>query len=344
MVDENAVDIARLAEWMDGQGLERGAITGLTVLAGGTQNLILRFARGGRFFVLRRPPIHPRPESNTTMRREALVLGALADTDVPHPRLIAACADEEILGVAFYLMEPVDGFNATSGLPALHAGDPAIRREMGYALVEGASALAKINHEAVGLKAFGRPDSYLERQVSRWRSQLDGYGRYHNWPGRVGLPDIERVADYLEANRPLEFRPGIMHGDYSLGNVMFRNDGPQLAAIIDWELCTIGDPLLDLGLLMANWPGVPPANLPVLKVEPWDGFPTEDELVAHYAGRTDRSMDAITWYAVLAAYKQAIILEGSFARACAGIDPVPVGKLLHETAVILIRRALARIA
>ncbi len=344
MDKEGAVDIPRLEDWMDAQGLDRGAVTGLIALSGGTQNLILRFERGGRAFVLRRPPLSPRTESNDTMRREARVLRALANTDVPHPRLIAACSDEEVLGAAFYLMEPVDGFNATSGLPTLHAGNADIRREMGFALVDGAAALARVDYKAVGLEGFGRPDNYLKRQVGRWRSQLDGYARYEGWPGRAALPHVERIADYLDANQPPEFRAGIMHGDYSLGNVMFRNDSPGLAAIIDWELCTVGDPLLDLGLLMANWPGVPPGDLPVLIVDPWDGFPTIDELVAHYAASSDRNMDSITWYAVLAAYKQAIILEGSFARACAGLDPMPVGLKLHETSTALLRRALWRIA
>lgn len=344
MQTQGHVDIGRLMAWMDGAGLGHGPIADLASLSGGTQNLILRFTRGGRPFVLRRPPANPRAESNTTMRREARVLAALAGTDVPHPGLIAACDDETVLGVAFYLMEPIDGFNATSGLPALHAGDPEIRRNMGFALVEGAAALGRVDYQAVGLEGFGRPDRYLERQVSRWHSQLQGYERYEGWPGPSALPDAERIADYLEAARPADYRPGIMHGDYSLGNVMFRNDGPELAAIIDWELCTIGDPLLDLGMLMATWPGVPPVDLDVLVVTPWDGFPTVDELVAHYGAHSDRDMRDMTWYAVLAAYKQAIILEGSFARACAGLDPKPIGAKLHDTAERLLRRALHRIA
>ncbi len=344
MGSEHAVDLTRLGEWMDGEGLERGIFSDLTLLSGGTQNLIMRFKRGGRDFVLRRPPAHPRAESNETMRREARVLKALAGTSVPHPHLIAACGDEDVLGVAFYLMEPVAGFNPTSGLPPLHAGSADIRRRMGLSLVEGAAALAMVDYRAVGLEGFGRPDNYLERQVNRWRSQLHGYARYEGWPGPTALPEVERIADYLEAARPADFRPGIMHGDYSLGNVMFRNDGPDLAAIIDWELCTIGDPLLDLGMMLATWRGVPPVDLAVLVVEPWEGFPTVDELVDHYAARTDRDMTSIEWYAVLAAYKQAIILEGSFARACAGLDPKPIGLKLHDTATKLLQRALCRIA
>ena len=135
------VDLDRLAAWMDGEGLEAGPITETEALVGGTQNVLLRFRRGDRLFVLRRAPRHPRMNGSETMRREARVLGALRGSDVPHPGLIAACGAEDVLGSAFYLMEPIDGFNATVGLPPLHAGSAAIRREMGLSLVDGIAAL-----------------------------------------------------------------------------------------------------------------------------------------------------------------------------------------------------------
>src|SRR5690606_38328443 len=120
------VDLDRLTEWMDGQGLEKGPLTNVMALTGGTQSILLKFRRGEHDFVLRRPPHRPHMNGSETMRREARVLAALAGSDVPHPGLIAACPEEDVLGAAFYLMEPVDGFNATVGLPALHAGDPKI--------------------------------------------------------------------------------------------------------------------------------------------------------------------------------------------------------------------------
>ena len=343
MMIDGTLDFDRLAEWMDGEGLERGPIEHVTLLAGGTQNRVLRFSKGGREFVLRCPPPTPRPESNTTMRREARVLAALAGTDVPHPRLIAACADETIVGVACYLMEPVAGFNPVNGLPALHATDPAMRREMGFAFVDGAAALSRVDYQAVGLGDFGRPDNFLARQAGRWRAQLESYASHAGWPGAAGLPGVERIADYLEANRPADGPPAIIHGDYLLGNVMFRSDGPGLAAIIDWELATIGDPLIDLGWLLATWRGVPPEDLPVLAVEPWIGFPRPDELIGRYRDMSGRDVSAIDWYFVLACYKLGIILEGTFARACAGLDPMDQGGRLHQTAIILFRRALHRI-
>lgn len=337
------LDLDRLAEWMDGEGMERGAIEHVVALTGGTQNRVLRFRKGGRDFVLRCPPPNPRPESNRTMRREARVLAALAETEVPHPRLIAACTDETILGVACYLMEPVDGFNPVNGLPAVHSADPAVRREMGFAFVDGAAALSRVDHDAVGLGDFGRPDNFLERQTGRWRAQLESYATHAGWPGPGELPGVDRIADYLEAHRPADFRSGIIHGDYLLGNVMFRNDGPGLAAIIDWELATIGDPLIDLGWLLATWRGVPPEDLPVLAVEPWSGFPEPDELIERYRVMSGRDVSSIDWYFVLACFKLGIILEGTFARACAGHDPMDQGRRLHQTAITLFRRALHRI-
>jgi aminoglycoside phosphotransferase (APT) family kinase protein len=340
---ENLVHVADLGVWMDEQGLSGGPIENVGVLAGGTQNILLSFSRGGRSFILRRPPIHPRPESNETMRREARVLTALAGTNVPHPALIAACGDESVLGTAFYLMAPVDGFTATVEMPPLHACDPAVRRRMGLALVEGAAALGRVDHVAVGLSDFGKPANFLERQVKRWRSQLTGYASNEGWPGEAHLPGIGEISSYLEENCPTDFKPGLMHGDYSIGNVMYRRDSGELAAIIDWELTTIGDPLLDLGLLMALWPGDPTGELDVLAVSPWDGFPHIDEMVAHYAEVSGRNLDAVDWYAVLACFKQAIILEGSYARAFSGRDPSEIGERLHGTSRKLLLRALHRI-
>jgi aminoglycoside phosphotransferase (APT) family kinase protein len=167
-------DPARLGEWMEGAGLGRGDISNIVRLTGGTQNVLVRFSRGGRDYVLRRPPPNPRPESNQTMRREARVLAALAGSAVPHPGLIAACENEEVLGVSFYLMEPVDGFNPTSGLPALHAGDPAIRHRMGLALAEGAVAVAQVDINAVGLADFGKTENFLDVDRRAKRTPLAG--------------------------------------------------------------------------------------------------------------------------------------------------------------------------
>ena len=336
---EGLVDLDRLSAWMDGQGLYGDAIESPTLLPGGTQNILLRFTRGGREYVLRRPPRHPRMDGNTTILRESRMLRALADTDVPHPRLIAACESPEVLGAAFYLMASVQGFNATMGLPALHAGDPAIRHRMGLSLADGAASLARVDPVAVGVANMGKADGFLERQVPRWRKQLEGYREFDGWPGPGCIAHVDNVGRWLDAHRPARFVPGIVHGDYHLSNVIIRNNGPELAAIVDWELTTIGDPLLDLGWIMATWPdrdGVSPVDV---TATPWDGFATAQELVERYAQASDRDLSNVQWYAVLACYKLGIVQEGTHARACAGKAPRETGDRLHRYTVNLFERA-----
>jgi aminoglycoside phosphotransferase (APT) family kinase protein len=343
-IEREVVDFDVLATWMDGQDLPRGPITDAELLGGGTQNVLLRFHRGGEAYVLRRGPKHLRPASNEVMRREQRVLAALAGSDVPHPRFVAGCTDETVMnGAVFYLMDPVDGFNATVGLPDLHAGDPAILHGMGLQAADAVARLGAVDHEAVGLADFGKPDGFLERQVPRWQAELDSYSQIDGYPGPE-IPGVDEVAAWLDAHRPTSWQPGIMHGDYHLANVLFAPDGPRLAAIVDWEMCTIGDPLLDLGWLLATWPRSQGGDDAMASVVTGamggaTGLPTPDELVAYYAERTTRDVAGIAWYTVLACFKLGIVLEGTHARACGGKAPKATGDLLHAITLGLFARA-----
>ena len=185
---------------------------------------------------------------------------------------------------------------------------------------------------------MARPDDYLTRQISRWASQLDGYAQFEGWGGRAALPDIGAIIAWLEAHRPSSFKAGIMHGDYHMANVMFSNDGPEVAAIVDWELTTIGDPLVDLGWLIATWHDGDEVG--VVPVDPWIGFPTPEELIARYAEVSGRDLSAIGWYKVFACYKLAILLEGTHARACVGAVPKEMGDKMHMRCIGLLDRAL----
>jgi aminoglycoside phosphotransferase (APT) family kinase protein len=353
------VDLEALARWMDDQGLPGGPLTDASVLAGGTQNLLLRFRRGGHDYVLRRGPKHLRTASNEVMRREARVLQALAGTGVPHPAYVAGPGEPDT-GVAgdavFYLMAPVDGFNPTVGLPDLHARDPRVRHRMGLGVADAVARLGQVDHVNAGLADFGRPDGFLERQVPRWMAELDGYGELDGYPG-PDIPGLDAVAAWLDDNRPRSWSPGIMHGDYHLANVMIEPDGPQVAAIVDWEMCTIGDPLLDLGWLLATWPigpgedddagddrGDQMASVVTGAVGNIGGLPTPAEIVGHYAERSDRDTAAIAWYTAMACFKLGIVLEGTHARACAGKAPKPTGDLLHAITLGLFARARTVIA
>src|SRR5688572_7330415 len=238
---------------MDGQGLGTGPLQDAALIAGGTQNILLRFTRDGRTYVFRRPPPHKRANSDETMRREARVLAALAGSDVPHPALIASEPDIELLGAAFYLMEPIDGFNASLGLPEPHASDPAMQHAMGLSMADAIAALGRVDFRAVGLDGLGKPDGWLERQVERWRSHLQSYDAIEGYRG-ADIPGVDDVATWLVERTPTTWSPGLIHGDFHFANVIIKPDAGELAAIVDWELTTVGDPLLDLGHLLATWP------------------------------------------------------------------------------------------
>jgi aminoglycoside phosphotransferase (APT) family kinase protein len=248
------MELDGLAAWMDRQELGSGPLADVRRLGGGTQNILMQFSRAGRQYVLRRPPEALRANLNETMLREARVLRALKGGDVPHPTLIAACDDPAVIGAAFYLMEPVAGFNPVAGLPPLHAGDPRVRHRMGLALAEAAARIGAVDYRALGLGDFGRIDGFLERQVPRWKAQLTGYADLEGWPGPAALAGVADVGRWLEANRPPNFQPGLMHGDFHIANAMYRLEEGEIAAMVDWELATIGAPLLDLGWLLATWP------------------------------------------------------------------------------------------
>lgn len=333
------VDFEALSTWMNGQGLGSGPISDATVLTGGTQNILVRFERDGRCYVLRRPPVHKRGNSDETMCREARILGALAGSTVPHPELIAAESDLDVMDCAFYLMEPIEGRNVQAvGLSDTQAGDNATRQRMGLAMVDAIVALGSLDYEALGLADFGKPDGWLERQVDRWRSHLDGYSEVPEYTGRLEIPHVDDVASWLDDNRPDDWTPGLLHGDFHFGNVLFEHDTGELAAVVDWELATLGDPLMDLGWLHATWPD---PDLPGMggSVQPWDGFASIHDLNAHYAAHSTRDLSAATWYGVMACYKMGIILEGTHVRASAGKASKEFGDLLHATTIGLFQRA-----
>jgi aminoglycoside phosphotransferase (APT) family kinase protein len=333
-----AVDMAAVGRWMDAAGLGDGPIADVEPIAGGTQNVLVRFSRGGRGFVLRRPPLHKRRNSDETMRREARVLAGLAGSGVPHPRLIAECDDLGVIGAVFYLMEPVAGFTPTVTRPAF-LDDPASQREMALAVVDALAALGRVDVAATGLATLGRAEGWLERQVDRWTSQLESYANFPDW-SPAGLPDTVALRGWLTANRPSVWSAGLIHGDYHLANVMIRPDGPQVAAVIDWELATVGDPLVDLGQLLATWcedGGVASAST-VLALP---GFPSRAELVARYAAGSTRDLSSVGWYHALACYRLGVLLEGTHARSTAGQADRGSGQRMRQMAAAQLEQAVA---
>lgn len=339
------IDAAAVADWMERVGLGGGSLEQVEPLAGGTQNIMVSFMQDGRRYILRRGPRHLRPGSNRIMGREIALLGGLAQTDVPHARLIASCEDESVLGGAvFYLMEPIDGYNALVSLPQHHAAAPEMRHRMGLSMVEALATLGGVDYDAVGLSEYARPDRFLERQVPRWLGELDSYSQLAGYPG-ADIGDVTRVAEWLDRHRPRTWTPGIMHGDFHISNVMFRHDEPEIAAIVDWEMTTIGDPLLDLGWMLSLWAG--PDDVDDLLGSAYasgGGLPTEQEIVQCYADRSSRDISAIDWYVVLACFKLGIVLEGTYARSFVSQASVETGLRLHEITLRLFERAIQRIS
>jgi aminoglycoside phosphotransferase (APT) family kinase protein len=269
------------------------------------------------------------------MRREAQVLGALSGTDVPHPALIAACPELEPLGAAFYLMEPITGFSPWDSLPESFSHDPSMQRRLGFAMVDVLVALAGVDVDATGLRNLRRSGPWLPRQVPRWLSQLRWYADIDGDTG-PRLPQVESVAEWLVAHTPAVEQSGLVHGDFHFGNVLVRPQDATIAAVVDWELATVGDPLLDLGELLATWPspgGVYASRLTL------PALPRPAELVAAYVSATGRDPKHVQWFAVLACFRLGVLLEGTYARARAGLASLTTGETLHARAVGLLEQA-----
>ena len=337
---DDLIDLDALERWMDGVGLGAGAIERVTTLTGGSQNVLIRFTRGAREYVLRRPPVHSGPAHDDSIRREAKVLATLSTTDVPHPRLIASCNDADTLGTAFYLMEPVDGFNATDGLPAIFANDAEAQASMSRSLVDALATMSRIDPYGTGLATPDRALGWCERQVARWLAQLHSYEQFDGWTG-PDIADLSELCDLLSGRSDVRFQPGFVHGDFHVANVMFGYERPEVAAIVDWELATFGDPLLDLGHLLATWPRGN-GRLSAATVLDVPGFITAESLVERYAQMASRDVDDLDWYYSLACLRLGVLLEGTYARACAGLVPTDVGLHFHDMTVALFEQGLHR--
>jgi aminoglycoside phosphotransferase (APT) family kinase protein len=309
------IDADRLAAWMDDEGLPgKGEQLEHGFISGGSQNEIYEIRRGKLHGALRIPPPEAPGSRDDGILREWRIIEALDGTEVPHTPAIAACRDLGVLGRAFYIMGFVEGWSPM-GLddrrwPAPFDTDLDARKGLSYQLVEGIALLGNVDWKAKGLQDLGRPDGFHERQVDRWTAFLERI------KGRE-LPGFEEAAAWLRAHRPLDYVPGLMHGDYQFANVMYRDGAPaQLAAIVDWEMGTVGDPKLDLGWVVQSWPDDTTAES--AKTEGYVdmyGMPSRDEVLAHYASVSGRQVDDVDYYVILAKWKLAVVLEQGFQRA-----------------------------
>ncbi|MFI5041254.1 MAG: phosphotransferase family protein [Acidimicrobiales bacterium] len=307
---DDLIDLGALDAWI-GDQLPGAGETLTAVRLGadtGIANALFIVSRGGGRWVLRRPPSVKNDPSASDTRREWRILTALEGTPVPHPTPRLLCEDLDVLGAPFMIMDVVDGFTPGFELPARFADDNGLRRDLAMSYVDGCAALACVDWRSRGLTGLGKPDGFLERQVPRWLAQLDRYRTR-------ALPQLDFITAWLDDNRPTMSPAGILHGDYSPFNVMVAPEPPvRLAAIVDWDTGTIGDPLLDIGHLLARWTELGEQPVIALQAGGVEGYPTRAELAARYADRTGRDLSALPYYEALALFKLAVILEGRYAR------------------------------
>jgi aminoglycoside phosphotransferase (APT) family kinase protein len=287
-------------------------------IGGGQSNVTCRLSLVGRDVIVRRPPPGPLPPRAHDVLREHRILSALApDGTVPVPRPLAACDDPTVIGAPFFVMEALPGDAIRFELPpALAAAPPEARHDLGLQVVDALAALHSVEPESVGLGDLGPPSGYVPRQIRRWRGQLD--------LARVRpAPDLDWAADWLEQHQPPEpARVRIVHGDFRLDNVIVALEPPpRLLGIVDWELATLGDPLADLGWLLAFWrePGDDPPDLRIMpRAMEQPGFPSRAELVARYTERSRQKLPDLTYYVVFAMWRMAVLLENHWARHVRG--------------------------
>jgi aminoglycoside phosphotransferase (APT) family kinase protein len=316
-----------LEAFLDERGLGSGPIEAEPV-GEGHSNVTYAISREGGTWVLRRPPRPPLPPSAHDVLREARLLRAIEPTAARTPKVLATCDDDSVIGAPFYVMERVEGDVITSRVPAA-LDDEAARRRIGEELVDALVEVHSVPWESCGLQGFGKPTGYLDRQLRRFTGLWE-----HNRTRE--LTTLDRVTEWLGDNVPESGEVTIVHGDYRLGNTMFAPHAPpRLVAIFDWELATIGDPLADVGYLLATWaqPGDEENAISALGgITRRPGFPTREELVARYEEASGRSMQSVSWYMTLALWKSAVFLEGSYKRRLAGTTDDPFFDLL-ETGV-----------
>jgi aminoglycoside phosphotransferase (APT) family kinase protein len=310
-LEEPTIDTVSLGAWMDRVGLPgTGLALESSFVSGGSQNEIFEIRRGDLHGALRMPPLSAPAGRDEGILREWRIIEALTGSDVPHTEAIAVCRESNVLGRPFYIMGFVDGWSpmALHGWAPPYDTDPKERRGLAFQLIDGIVEMGKVDWQARGLGDLGRPEGYHDRQVERWTRFLERI------KGRE-IPGLDETTAWLSTHRPLDFVPGIMHGDYQFANVMFRNETPaRLAAIIDWEMGTIGDPKLDLAWALQGWPEDTSLETGESYVD-LTGMPGRSELLAFYAERSGRQVDDFDYYLVLARWKLAIVLEQGFQRA-----------------------------
>ncbi len=312
----DGIDVDAVTGWFD--EFVPGCVPPLSfrLIAGGHSNLTFEVTDGasGRW-VIRRPPLGQVLASAHDMAREHKIITALAETDVPVPRTIGLCTDDSVNGAPFYVMDYVDGTVVRNQADA-ESLTPDKRQRSGESLVDVMAAIHGVDVDAVGLGDLGRKGDYIARQLRRWYGQFEKSDSQVT--GGLDLPSVHAVHDRLSANIPEQIGASIVHGDYRLDNCMLGPDG-SVAAVLDWEICTLGDPLADVGLLWVYWtdPGGD-AVLPQASPTSLEGFPAKAELMERYAAASGRDLSQLDFYVAFGFWKLTCIIAGVYARYAGG--------------------------
>jgi len=311
----DGINEGNVTGWMVAQLPEIVTPLTFTLIAGGRSNLTFRVEDAeGKAWALRRPPLHHVLPTAHDMSREYRLIHSLGPAGIPVPVTAGLCTDEAVNERPFYVMEFVEGHILRSAPEAEAAFDVATRRAVGDHMADTLAALHDVDPDAVGLEDLARHEGYIERQLKRWRGQYDQMqveGVDHG-----GL--VERVSDELARRIPKQQRTSVVHGDYRMDNVVLADDG-TVRAILDWEICTLGDPLADLGLLMVYWAD-PTDAMAVLGLSPTTapGFSTRAEILERYGSASDLDISGVGYYTAFGYWKLACILQGVYARYVAG--------------------------
>ena len=323
LIDERPderLDTMRLEAYLRAHLLGVGGPLSVRQFGGGKANLTYLVQFGDNEFVLRRPPLGPIPPGAHDMRREHRVLSALHQRFRLAPKSLLLCEDESVIGAVFLVEERRRGFVIRDDIPPEFAGRPQLNRRIGFALVDALAELHRVDPQAIGLGDLGRVEGYLERQLSgwtrRWQASLGGS---EEAASRDGMAPVLR---WLAGRLPGERGGALLHNDYRLDNCLLDGTDPaRIAAVLDWDMCTQGDPLADLGYLLNYWvePGDDPAWRAIASMPTWrDGFPSRAEAIGRYAARSGRDVDDILWYQVFAAFKLAVIIQQIYIRYVRG--------------------------
>jgi aminoglycoside phosphotransferase (APT) family kinase protein len=304
----DGVDLTALTTYLRAESVPLEGPLTARLISGGRSNLTYVVTDGASRWVLRRPPLGDILNGAHDVAREHRVMAGLASTAVPVPAMVALCRDESVLGVEFYMMDEVVGhvLRTTDMIEPLA---PATRAALGNSLVDTLADLHDADFTAAGLGDLGRPDGYLQRQVDRWVRQ---YGVIRDRE----LPHVDDVVVALRESMPQSSGASVVHGDYRIDNVMVGLDDPsRIAAVLDWEMATLGDPLADLGMLLMFWDEVGRTFNPITNgLTAFEGFPSRDQVVERYVARRGLQVDNLDWYVVFSQFKLAIILEQMHVR------------------------------